>query len=45
MRNRKDFKVNKKTIVCSLHFEADAFVDEALNHDNRKRKREKGNES
>ena len=39
--NRKDFKVNERTRVCSLHFEADAFVDEALNHDNRKRKRKR----
>ena len=41
--NRKDFKVKQNTIVCSLHFEADAFVDEDLNHDkrNRKRKRKK----
>ena len=41
MINRKDFKVKQNTIVCSLHFEADAFVDEDLNHDKRKRKRKR----
>ena len=43
MINRQSFLVNKNTVVCSLHFDADAYVDEADNHDkrNRKRKRKK----
>ena len=39
--NRQNFKVNKDTTVCSLHFDFDAFVDEADNRDKYNRKRKK----
>ena len=43
MINRQNFVVNKNSLVCSLHFEENAYVDETDNHDkyNRKRKRKK----